>query len=190
MSACHDANRMNHDSYDTDYIREILRGVKTIALVGASANSVRPSYLVMKYLMEKGYTVFPVNPGLAGQHLLGQPVHATLADIPTAIDMVDIFRNAEAAATITDEAIALPKKPKVIWMQLQVRNDDAAARAEAAGMKVVMNRCPKMEYGKISGEWGWVGGDPGFISSKRQHLHESGRVQSLGLGPGLGQKNT
>lgn len=185
---------MNHDSYSADYIRTILQEAKTIALVGASANTVRPSYLVMKYLIDKGYTVIPVNPGLAGQQLLGQTVHASLAEVPTTIDMVDIFRNAEAAAAITDEALALPTKPKVIWMQLQVRNDEAAAKAEAAGLKVVMNRCPKMEYGKLSGEWGWVGGDPGFISSKRQQLHESGRVQSLGLGmgpgTGPGQKNT
>jgi uncharacterized protein len=172
---------MNHDSYSPDYIRGILRDVKTIALVGASANDVRPSYLVMRYLIEKGYTVIPVNPGLAGQELLGQKVHATLADIPVTIDMVDIFRNAEAAGTITDEALALSIRPKVIWMQLAVRNDAAAARAEAAGLKVVMNRCPKMEYGKLSGEWGWVGGDSGVISSKRQVLHGSGRLQSLGL---------
>ncbi len=173
---------MNRDSYSPDYIRSILQEVKTIALVGASANTVRPSYLVTKYLIDKGYTVHPVNPGLAGQDLLGRKVYATLADIPGPIDMVDIFRNADAAAAIVDEALALPEKPKVIWMQLQVRNDAAAAKAEAAGLKVVMNRCPKMEYGKLSGEWGWVGGDPGFISSRRQQLHESGRMQSLGLG--------
>lgn len=173
---------MNHDSYTPDHIRAILQSIKTIALVGASANSVRPSYLVMKYMIEKGYTVIPVNPGLAGQQLLGQTVYASLTDVPVVIDMVDIFRNAEAAAAITDEALTLPTKPKVIWMQLQVRNDEAAAKAEAAGLQVIMNRCPKMEYGKLSGEWGWVGGDPGFISSRRQHLHESGRVQSLGLG--------
>lgn len=173
---------MNRDSYSPDYIRSILQEVKTIALVGASANTVRPSYLVTKYLIDKGYTVHPVNPGLAGQDLLGRKVYATLADIPGPIDMVDIFRNADAAAAIVDEALALPAKPKVIWMQLQVRNDAAAAKAEAAGLKVVMNRCPKMEYGKLSGEWGWVGGDPGFISSRRQQLHESGRMQSLGLG--------
>ena len=97
--------------------------------------------------------------------------------------MVDIFRNSEAAAEIVDEALALPVKPKVIWMQLQVRNDAAAAKAEAAGLRVVMNRCPKMEYGKLSGEWGWVGGNAGVISSRRQQLHESGRMQSLGIGP-------
>jgi predicted CoA-binding protein len=177
---------MNHDSYDADYIRGILQSVRTIALVGASNNEVRPSYFVMKYLIDKGYTVFPVNPGLAGQQLLGQTVHASLGDIPQPIDMVDIFRNSEAAGPITEEALSLEPKPKVIWMQLSVRNDLAAAKAEAAGLKVVMNRCPKMEYGKLSGEWAWVGGDSGIISSRRQTLHESGKVQSLGLGPRKG----
>jgi uncharacterized protein len=173
---------MNHDSYSSDYIRSVLQDVKTIALVGASANTVRPSYFVMKYMIEKGYTVYPVNPGLAGQELLGQEVYASLADIPVSIDMVDIFRNSDAALEVTKEALALTTKPKVIWMQLSVRNDEAAALAEAAGLRVVMNRCPKMEYGKLSGEWGWVGGNSGVISSKRQSLHESGRMQSLGIG--------
>jgi uncharacterized protein len=173
---------MNHDTYSPDYIRSVLRDSKTVALVGASANTVRPSYFVMKYMMEKGYTVIPVNPGLAGQDLLGQQVYASLADIPVSIDMVDIFRNSEAALEITREALGLPIKPKFIWMQLSVRNDAAAALAEAAGIRVVMNRCPKMEYGKLSGEWGWVGGNSGIISSKRQTLHENGRLQSLGLG--------
>jgi uncharacterized protein len=174
---------MTHEFYSPDYIRDILRTVKTIALVGASSNIVRPSYFVMKYLIDKGYEVIPVNPGLAGQELLGQTVHASLKDIPKPIDMVDIFRNSEAAGTITDEALALDPAPKVIWMQLSVRNDEAAARAEAAGVKVVMNRCPKMEYGKLSGEWSWVGGNSGIISSRKQSMHESGKVQSLGLGP-------
>lgn len=173
---------MNHDSYSPDYIRDILRNVKTIALVGASANEVRPSYFVMKYLLDKGYEVIPVNPGLAGQTLLGRTVYASLNDIPVPVDMVDIFRNSEAAGPITDEALALDPKPKVIWMQLSVRNDAAAARAEAAGLKVVMDRCPKMEYGKLSGEWAWVGGNSGVISSRKQEMHESGKVQSLGLG--------
>lgn len=177
---------MNHDSYPSDYIRSILQSVKTVALVGASANEVRPSYFVMKYLIDKGYEVIPVNPGLAGQQILGQTVYATLADIPKPVDMVDIFRNSDAAGPITDEALALSPKPRVIWMQLSVRNDEAAARAEAAGLQVVMNRCPKMEYGKLSGEWAWVGGDSGIISSRKQSLHESGKVQSLGLGPRKG----
>jgi len=176
---------MNHDNYDPEFIRTILHEVRTIALVGASSNTVRPSYFVTKYLIDKGFRVFPVNPGLVGQELLGQKVYASLADIPEKIDMVDIFRGSDAAGTVVDEALALPQKPDVIWMQLRVRNDEAAARAEAAGLRVVMNRCPKIEYGKLSGEWGWVGGDPGFISSKRQLLHESGRMQSLGIGKKL-----
>jgi predicted CoA-binding protein len=174
---------MNHDSYAPDYIRGILQSVKTIALVGASSNEVRPSYFVMKYLLDKGYDVIPVNPGLAGQTLLGQTVYAALKDIPKPVDMVDIFRNSEAAGPITDEALSLSPRPKVIWMQLSVRNDDAASRAEAEGVQVVMDRCPKMEYGKLSGEWAWVGGNSGVISSRKQTLHESGKLQSLGLGP-------
>lgn len=177
---------MNHENYSPDVIRNILQTVKTIALVGASANDVRPSYFVMKYLIDKGYDVIPVNPGLAGQQILGQTVYASLGDIPKPVDMVDIFRNSDAAGPITDEALALSPKPRVIWMQLSVRNDEAAARAEAAGLQVVMNRCPKMEYGKLSGEWAWVGGDSGIISSRKQSLHESGKVQSLGLGPRKG----
>jgi uncharacterized protein len=173
---------MNHDSYSPDYIRGILQDVKTIALVGASANIVRPSYLVMKYLLDKGFEVHPVNPGLAGQDLLGQRVYASLQDIPASLDMIDIFRNSEAAVQVVDEALALTPLPRVIWMQLSVRNDDAARKAEAAGLRVVMNRCPKMEYGKLSGEWAWVGGNSGVISSKRQSLHESGKLQSLGIG--------
>jgi uncharacterized protein len=172
---------MNHDSYSVGYVTDILRSVKTIALVGASNNDVRPSYLVMKYLMGKGYQVIPVNPGLAGKTILDQPVYASLADIPVAIDMVDIFRNSEAAGLITDEALALPTKPKVIWMQLTVRNDAAAARAEAAGLQVVMDRCPKMEFGKASGEWGWIGGNSGQISSRRPVMHANGKFQSLGI---------
>jgi uncharacterized protein len=173
---------MNHDSYPADYIRGILQEVKVIAMVGASSNEVRPSYLVMKYLQGKGYEVIPVNPGLAGQTLLGETVYASLKDIPKPVDMVDIFRNSEAAGPVVDEALALEPMPKVIWMQLMVRNDAAASRAEALGVKVVMNRCPKMEYGKLSGEWAWVGGNSGIISSRKQHMHESGKMQSLGLG--------
>ena len=175
---------MNHDSYSIDYIRDILRSVRTIAIVGASNNDVRPSYFVLKYLLDKGYEVTPVNPVLAGTEILGRKVYAQVTDIPQAIDMVDIFRNSQAAAAITDEALTLVPIPKVIWMQLGVRNDEAAERAEEKGVKVVMNRCPKMEYGKLSGEWAWVGGNSGLISSRRQRLHESGKVQSLGLGLG------
>ena len=174
---------MDHDSYAADHIRDILISVRTIALVGASANTVRPSFFVLKYLLDKGYQVFPVNPGMAGKDILGRPVYGSLKDVPVAIDMVDIFRSSEAAGPIVDEALALDPLPGVIWMQLTVRNDAAAARAEAKGVKVVMNRCPKMEYGKLSGEWGWVGGNSGVLSSRRQKLHASGKMQSLGLAP-------
>jgi uncharacterized protein len=174
---------MNHDSYSTTYITDILRDVKTIALVGASNNEVRPSFFVLNYLLEKGYQIIPVNPGLAGKEISGQKVYATLNEIPINIDMVDIFRNSEAAMSITQEALALTSKPKVIWMQLGVRNDDAAALAEKSGLRVVMNRCPKMEFGKSSGEWAWVGGNSGQISSKRQVLNSNGRMQSLGIAP-------
>ncbi len=172
---------MNHDIYEASYISAILENVKTVAIVGASSNEVRPSYFVLKYMIDKGYTVFPLNPGIAGKQILGHTVYAKLAEVPEPVDMVDIFRNSEAAADIVDEALALDPLPKVIWMQLSVRNDEAAAKAEAAGIKVVMNRCPKIEYGKLSGEWGWVGGNSGMLSSKKQTLHGSGKMQSLGI---------
>ena len=174
---------MNHDSYSPQYIGSILREVRTIAMVGASANPVRPSFLVLKYLTDKGYEVYPINPGLAGKDILGRPVFSRLTDVPVAVDMVDIFRNSEAAGGVVDEALALDPLPKAIWMQLTVRNDAAAARAEARGVRVVMNRCPKIEYGKLSGEWAWVGGNSGVLSSRKQTLHGSGRMQSLGLAP-------
>jgi predicted CoA-binding protein len=161
---------MNHDSYPNDYIRDILKGVKTIALVGASANPARPSWIVMKYLLERGYDVIPINPGLAGQELLGKPVYGKLSAVPHPVDMVEIFRNSEAAGPITDEALSLDPLPKVIWMQLSVRNDEAAARAEAKGIKVVMNRCPKIEWSRLHGELAWSGVNTGIISSKRRKL--------------------
>lgn len=174
---------MNHDRYSDDYIADILGEAHSFALVGASANTVRPSYFVMKYLLGKGYRVVPINPGIAGQQILGQTVYASLADVPEPVDVVDIFRNSEAALEITREAISLKDKlqPKVIWMQLSVRNDEAAAEAEAAGLKVVMNRCPKIEYGRLSGEIGWAGVNSGTISSVRPKLAARG-VQSHVLG--------
>jgi predicted CoA-binding protein len=170
---------MNHDSYDNTYIAGILNSVKTIAMVGASANDVRPSYFVLKYLLAKGYQVFPINPGQAGKEILGRMTYARLADIPEPIDMVDIFRAPAAVPGIADEALRLDPLPKVIWMQLGVRHDEAAARAEAAGIKVVMNRCPKIEYGKLSGEIGWTGVNSGVLSSKKP-LMRSG-FQSFGV---------
>lgn len=174
------ARRMNHDSYPDEYIRAILTGVRTIALVGASANEARPSWIVMKYLIERGYELVPINPGLAGKEIQGRKVYARLADVPAAIDMVDIFRNADAAAEVVEEALALAPRPQVIWMQLSVRNDAAAARAEAAGLKVVMNRCPKIEYGRLSGEIGWQGVNSRVLSAKKPILAGSG-VQKLSI---------
>lgn len=163
---------MNHDTYSDSYIADILTSVKSVALVGASSNSVRPSFFVLRYLIDKGYDVFPVNPGIAGNQILGRPVYGSLADIPDRIDMVDIFRNAEAALEITREAIAIGAK--VVWMQLRVRNDEAAELAESSGLRVVMNRCPKIEYGRLSGELGWAGANSRKISSKRPKLAPKG----------------
>jgi len=158
---------MNHDSYPDDLIRSILKSTKTIAMVGASANEVRPSWFVLKYLLGRAYRMFPVNPGIAGTEILGAKVYGSLAEIPEPLDMVEIFRNSEAADAIVDEALALDPLPKVIWMQLSVRNDAAAARAEARGVQVIMNRCPKIEYGRISGEIGWTGVNTRMLSSKK-----------------------
>ncbi len=161
---------MNHEYYPDRLLRDILRRCKTIAMVGASANWVRPSNFAMKYLQTKGYRVIPVNPREADGEILGERVYARLADVPGAIDMVDVFRGSEAAGAIVDETIevAEEKGVTVLWMQLGVRNDAAAARAEAAGLTVVMNRCPKIEYGRLSGELSWGGINSRIISSKRQ----------------------
>jgi uncharacterized protein len=162
-----DADAMNHDSYPEAYVRSILREVKTIAMVGASANQARPSYFVLKYLAGRGYNMLPINPGLAGGAISGIKAYAALAEAPGPIDMVEIFRNSEAAGAVVDEALALVPLPKIIWMQLGVRNDAAAARAEALGVDVVMNRCPKIEYGRLSGEIGWTGVNSRILSAKK-----------------------
>jgi predicted CoA-binding protein len=156
---------VDHDAYTDGYLRGILGRVRIIAMVGASPNWNRPSYFAMKYLQHKGYRVVPVNPAAAGQTILGERCYGTLEEVPEAVDMVDIFRNATAAGPVTDAAIA--KRAKVVWMQLGVRNDAAAQRAEAAGLSVVMNRCPKIEYGRLHGELSWSGINSGIISSKR-----------------------
>jgi len=140
---------MNHDRYDDEYIAGILARTKTIAVVGASANSARASYGVMQFLIARGYELYPVNPGHAGAEILGRQVYARLADVPVAIDMVDVFRASDAVAGVVDEALALDPLPGVIWTQLGVRDDAAAARAEAAGVRVVMDRCPKIELFRL-----------------------------------------
>ena len=138
---------MNHDRYSDDYIRRIFAGVKTIAMVGASPRSDRPSYRVMRFLQSKGFRVIPVNPQAAGESINGETVRASLSAIAEPIDMVDIFRRSELVAPVVDEAIA--KGAKVIWMQLDVRDNKAAAKAEAAGIAVVMNRCPAIEIPRL-----------------------------------------
>lgn len=137
---------MNHDAYEPAYISAILKDTKTIALLGASPNPDRPSNRVMAFLLSKGYQVFPVNPGQAGKQILGQTVYAKLADVPQPVDLIDVFRAAEYLDSVVDEAIALDTKPKTIWGQLSVRDDKAAQKAEAAGISVVMDRCPAIEY--------------------------------------------
>jgi predicted CoA-binding protein len=163
---------MNHDVYSDAYIRDILVTHRTIAMVGASPNTSRPSYFAMKYLKAKGFRVIPVNPGQAGQEILGEKVYASLAEIEEPVDIVDVFRNSEAALGITKEAIRMDAK--VVWMQLGVRNDEAAKLAEDAGLKVVMNRCPKIEYGRLSGELSWAGVNSRRVSAKRPMLGAKG----------------
>src|SRR3954447_10748311 len=171
---------MDHDTYPDAYIRGILNTVKTIAMVGLSPKDNRPSYFAFKYLLERGYHMIPVNPGQAGKDILGQKVYAKLADIPEPVDLVDIFRAAQYATGIVKEALALKPRPQVIWMQLSVRNDEAARLAEEAGLKVVMNRCPKIEYGRLSSEIAWMGVNTRTISSKKAKLLGGG-IQRMAL---------
>ncbi len=169
---------MDHNSYSDSYIRGILNTVKTIAMVGASEKENRPSYFAFKYLLERGYKMIPVNPGQAGHTMLGQRIYARLADIAEPVDMVDIFRASKYALPIVQEALTLKPRPQVIWMQLGVRSNEAAALAEANGLKVVMNRCPKIEYGRLSSEIAWLGVNTRTLSSKRAPI---GGVQRMSL---------
>jgi predicted CoA-binding protein len=172
---------MTHDVYPDSYVRGILNTVKSIAMVGISPKDNRPSYFAFKYLLERGYHMIPVNPGQAGKDILGQKVYAKLSEIPEPVDMVDIFRASPFVMPVVEEALALKPKPQVIWMQLSVRNDEAAALAEAAGIKVVMDRCPKIEYGRLSSEISWMGINSRTLSSKRAQ-NFGGGFQRMGLG--------
>jgi uncharacterized protein len=172
---------MNHEAYDDNYIRSILNGVKCIAMVGASPVNIRPSYFAFKYLAQRGYDMIPVNPGHVGKSLLGKPFVASLLDIGRTVDMVDIFRNSSHIMPAVEEALRMAPLPKVIWMQLGARDDAAAEKAEAAGLKVVMNRCPKIEYGRLSSEISWMGVNSRTLSSRRAPLPTQG-VQQLSLG--------
>ena len=171
---------MDHNNYDDRYIRGILNTVKTIAMVGVSANTSRPSYFAFKYLLERGYGMIPINPGLEGQDLLGRKVYAKLADVPEPIDMVDIFRASRYAPAIVEEALALNPRPQVIWMQLGIRNDEAAKLAEDNDLKVVMNRCPKIEYGRLSSEIARMGVNTRTLTAKKARLFGRG-IQRMAL---------
>jgi len=163
---------MNHDTYSHAYIKGILANSRIFAFVGASPNESRPSYFAMKYLLTKGYRVIPVNPRHAGKTILGQRIYASLADIEEPVDVVDMFRTPDAAPQVAREAIAIGAK--VLWMQLGVRNDEAARIAEDAGLQVVMNRCPKIEYGRLSGEIGWMGVNRRLIDNRKPRLFGKG----------------
>src|SRR3954468_24639671 len=167
--------------YSDAQIRTILERVRTIAMVGASSNWNRPSYFVMKYLQGKGYRVIPVNPGLAGQELLGERVYAALRDIPEPVDMVEVFRASNQAGPVADDAIAIGAR--VLWMQLGVRNEEAAARAEAAGLEVVMARCPKIEFGRLGGELSWSGVNSGIIRTRPAAPPRPARARPRSLPP-------
>ena len=158
----------HHDYYSDRRIRTILANVRTIAMVGASASWRRPSFYAMKYLQKRGYRVIPVNPARAGDEILGEEVHPDLAAVPGAIDMVDVFRPSGEALAIAGEAVANmdAKGIQVLWMQLAVRDDAAALLAEEAGLVVVMDRCPKIEYARLAGELGWSGINTGIVTAK------------------------
>ena len=162
--------------YPDSLIKSILRSVKTIAMVGASGNDIRPSYFAMMYLLGKGYKIIPVNPGLAGKEILGQNVYASLKDVPAPVDMVDIFREAKYAPEIARETVAEKDRlgVKVLWMQLGVISEEARDIGEAAGLTVIMDRCPKIEHGRFSGELGWMGINRKLIDNRKPLLFGKG----------------
>jgi predicted CoA-binding protein len=168
-------------SYDDSYLRDILKGVRTIAAVGMSANDMRPSYFAMLYLQTKGYRVIPINPRYAGRQILGETVLASLDDLESPPDMVQIFRKSADAPPVVDDAIRIGAK--VLWLQLGVRHDEAAAKAAAAGLRVVQDRCPKIEYGRLFGEIGWAGVNRRVISAKKGQAVQLSRSK-----PGFGRK--
>ena len=170
---------MSRLHYDDAHVAGVLRSVKTIAVIGASANPVRPSFFVTKYLVAKGYTVWPVNPGRAGGEIADLPAFETLADCPDVPDMVDVFRRADALPGIADEIEALPRLPKVVWLQLGIRDDAFAARMEGQGVTVIQDRCPKIEYARLSGEIGWMGFNRRTVSARRPILSKG--FQHYGL---------
>ena len=176
-------SKIDHDAYTDQYLRDILEQTKSVAIIGASANKVRPSFFVTSYLVNKGYKVFPINPGQAGTEIAGAMSYASLADLSKSVDipvdMIDIFRKPEALPGIVDEIFAMPDLPKVVWMQLTIRDDAIAATLQDSGIKVVMNRCPKIEYARLCGEIAWMGFNRKTISSKKPVLAKG--YQHFGL---------
>ena len=162
--------------YPDEFIKRILNSTKVIAMVGASGNEMRPSYFAMKYLLDKGFKITPVNPGMVGKEILKQPVYSSLKDVPAPVDMVDIFRGSDAAPGIVREAIAEKDRLgiRTIWMQLGVISEEAADMARGAGLDVVMDRCPKIEYGRLSGEIGWMGVNRKVIDNRKPLLFSKG----------------
>jgi predicted CoA-binding protein len=169
--------------YPESLIKSILRSTKTIAMVGASGNEMRPSYFAMKYLLDKGFLIHPINPGMAGKQILGRTVYGSLKDVPAPVDMVDIFRDSKAALGIVDEALAEKDRLgiKVVWMQLGIVNEEAAAKATEAGLTVIMDRCPKIEYGRLSGEIGWMGVNRRVIDNRKPLLFGKGGSLKRGM---------
>lgn len=174
-----DTSPSGHDHYDKRLIVRVLSETRTIAVLGASANPARPSFFVVKYLLDKGYDVWPVNPGHAGKPICGAMTYAKLADLPGTPDMIDIFRAPDAVPVIASEILAMETLPKFVWMQLGVRDDESAERLEAAGITVIMDRCPKIEYARLSGEIGWNGINSRVLSSRKPVAGH--KVQSLGI---------
>lgn len=172
-------NYVDHEHYSDDHMHNVLTSVKSIAIVGASANEVRPSFFVAKYLASKGYELFPINPGRAGSSIAGAQTYASLADLPGPVDMVDIFRRADAVPSVVDDILALPSLPKVVWMQLAIRHDVSARKLEEKGITVIQDRCPKIEYARLCGEIGWIGFNRRTISAKKPKL--SSGFQHYGL---------
>ncbi|HEX4635507.1 MAG TPA: CoA-binding protein [Rhizomicrobium sp.] len=163
-------------TYPDTLIKSILRSVKTIAMVGASGNDIRPSYFAMMYLLNKGYKIIPVNPGMVGKTILDQKVYASLKDVPAPVDMVDVFRESQYAPQIAREAVAEKDRlgVKVLWMQLGVISPEAEQIGQEAGLTVVMNRCPKIEHGRFSGEIGWMGVNRRVIDNRKPLLFGRG----------------
>jgi len=168
-----------HDNYADDHIRDFLQSVKSVAIIGASSNTNRPSFFVAKYLAAKGYDIFPINPGQAGNEIAGAMTYASLADLPQPVDMVDIFRRADALPGIVGEIMRMQELPKVVWLQLGIRDDAIAAALEMAGITVIQNRCPKIEYARLCGEIGWTGFNRRTISAKKPKLAKG--FQHFGL---------